>query len=157
VHALALRMLGDAGTAEETVQDVFEQLFRSGHALRHQSSLSTWLHTVALNRCRDTLRSRSFQRARDLEPLTAGLRDHSSDPANELEQRDRGTKLQCALDTLPAEMREVVVLRFASGMSYDEIASVLGCATGTVASKLHRALARLGAQLRSTGFAEEPL
>ena len=155
VHAFALRVLRDAGTAEETVQDVFEQLFRSGSGLRHDSSLSTWLHSVALNRCRDTLRRKSFRVAMDVQPLTDDMRDHRSDPHLELVRRDREAGLQCALETLPADMREVIALRFASGLSYDEIATVLGCATGTVASKLHRALARLGAQLRSAGFAED--
>ncbi len=156
MHAFALRILGDAGAAEETVQDVFDQLFRSGNAIRHGSSLSTWLHTVALNRCRDTLRKKSFRVAMNVHPLTDDMRDDRINPHVELERRDLDAGLHCALAALPPEMREVIVLRFGSGLSYDEIAGVLGCATGTVASKLHRALARLGAQLRSAGFAEDP-
>lgn len=155
VHASALGILGDAGAAEEVVQDAFDQLFRTGQSLRHDCTLSTWLHTVAINRCRDTLRRSSFRLTMRVQPLSVDMPDHLPDPHESLEERDRDARLHVALETLPSDMREVIALRFASGLSYIEIADVLGCATGTVASKLHRALARLGAQLRAAGFAEE--
>lgn len=155
VHACALRVLGNSATAEEIVQDVFSKLFRDGHAFRQESSLGTWLYAVTLNRCRNVLRRASFRAAVDAKPLVIDLPDESPDPHQLLEQRDRQERLRKAMGRLPEEMREVVALRFASGLSYDEIAEIIGCASGTVASRLHRAVHRLGAELRAAGLTRE--
>ena len=70
-------------------------------------------------------------------------------------QRERDARVRCALEALSSDLREVIALRFASGLSYPEIAAILGCAEGTVASRLHRGLVRLGAHLRASGFTPE--
>ena|SRR5687767_9392874 len=155
LHACALRILGDDGAAEEVVQDAFSKLFRSVATLRSDARLSTWLHAVAVNRCRDLLRRASFRRALHVQPLADDMRDHLPDPHQSLETRERDARLRCALDGLQPDLREVIALRFASGLSYLEIADVLGCAEGTVASRLHRALVRLGASLTASGFTRE--
>ena len=155
LHACALRILGDSGTVEEVVQDTFDQLFRSARTLRRDSRLSTWLHAVLVNRCRDTLRRSSFRLAMHVQPLAVDMPDHSTDAHQTLVERERDARVQCSLESLSSDLREVIALRFASGLTYPEIAAVLGCAEGTVASRLHRALLRLGAQLRATGFTRE--
>lgn len=155
LHACALRILGDTGTAEEVVQDAFTQLFRKAATLRRDSRLSTWLYAVVVNRCRDTLRRSSFHLAMDVQPLTVDMPAPSIDPHAAIAQQERDARVRCALEKLSPDLREVVALRFASGLSYPEIADVLGCAEGTVASRLHRALVRLGAQLREVGFTRE--
>lgn len=153
--ACAHRVVGDAGAAEEIVQDAFDQLFRTGGALRHECTLGTWLYTVALNRCRDTLRRASFAAVMNVQPLDLDMPDRSPDPHQLAEQSERDVRLQSALDALPSDMREVIALRFASGLSYREIADVQRCAEGTVASRLHRALERLGTSLQAGGFTRE--
>lgn len=155
LHACAFRILGDVGAAEEVVQDAFARLFRSGGSLRHDATIATWLHAVAVNRCRDTLRRSSFAHAMNVQPLVADMPDQTPDAHATVEQHERDARLGEALSTLPAELREVIALRFASDLSYTDIAEVLGCATGTVASRLHRALARLGSALRAAGFSPE--
>jgi RNA polymerase sigma-70 factor (ECF subfamily) len=155
VYACALRMLGDAATAEDVVQDVFTMLLQHGHSFRNESALGTWLYAVTLNRCRNMLRRSSFRAASEAQPLKSDLRDNSPDPQQLLEQRERQDRLGDAIGQLSDDMREVVVLRFASGLSYEEIAEVIGCASGTVASRLHRALHRLGATLRAAGLTRE--
>lgn len=155
LHACALRMLGDPGSAEEVVQDTFDQLFRSARALRRDSRLATWLHAVLVNRCRDILRRSSFRLAMRVQPLAVDMADPSSDAHQALVERERDARVQCALQAISPDLREVIALRFASGLSYPEIAASLGCREGTVASRLHRALVRLGAQLRATGFTRE--
>ena len=155
LHACALRILGDSGTAEEVVQDTFDQLFRSACNLRRDSRLSTWLHAVMVNRCRDTLRRSSFHLAMHVQPLATDMPDQSTDAHQSLVKRERDARIQCALDALSSDFREVIALRFALGLSYPEMAVILGCAEGTVASRLHRALVRLGAQLRAGGFTQE--
>ena len=155
VYACALRMLGDTATAEEVVQDVFTKLLRDGQSFRHESALGTWLYAVTLNRCRNVLRQASFRAASDAQPLATELRDESPDPHQLLEQRERRDRLRHAIAQLSEDMREVIVLRFASGLSYDEMAEIIGCASGTVASRLHRALHRLGVTLRAAGLTRE--
>ena len=81
--------------------------------------------------------------------------DHSPTPHERAERLDRDERLGRALGTLPADMREVIALRYASGLSYQEIAALQGCAEGTVASRLHRALERLGATLEASGVTRE--
>ena len=155
LHACALRILGDEGATEEVVQDAFDQLFRRARQLRRESLMSTWLHAVVVNRCRDTMRRSSFRQAMNVQPLAPDMPDLSPDAHHAVVQRDRDARLRCALDALSSDYREVIALRFASGLSYPEIATVLGCAEGTVASRLHRALVRLGTQLRASGFTRE--
>jgi RNA polymerase sigma-70 factor (ECF subfamily) len=155
LYACAFRVLGDAGAAEEIVQDAFDQLFRRGAELRRESALSTWLYSVALNRCRDTLRRPSFSNTRSVQPLDPDMPDRSPNTHELAERRDRDERLRSALSTLSADMREVIALRFASGLSYQEIAALQGCAEGTVASRLHRALERLGTSLQALGFTRE--
>jgi RNA polymerase sigma-70 factor, ECF subfamily len=155
VHACALRMLGDTATADEVVQDVFTRLLRDGHSFRHESALGTWLYAVTLNQCRNILRRPSFRALADAQRLESTLPDRAPDPHQLLEQQERQERLRLAMAQLSADMREVIVLRFASGLSYEEIADVLGCASGTVASRLHRALHRLGATLRAAGLTRE--
>ena len=155
VYACAYRVLGDAGTAEEIVQDVFDRLFRRGGELRRDGALTTWLYAVALNRCRDTLRRSSSVLATRVQPLDPDMPDRSPDPHELAEQSERDARVRDALGALPAEMREVIALRFASGLSYQEIATLQGCAEGTIASRLHRALERLGRNLEAAGFTRE--
>jgi RNA polymerase sigma-70 factor (ECF subfamily) len=148
-------MLGDVEAAEEVVQDVFSRLLRDRATFRHESALGTWLYAVTLNRCRNVLRRSSFRMSANAQPLAPELRDDAPDPHQLVEQQDRQSRLGVALGAIPDDMREVIVLRFASGLSYEEIADVVGCATGTVASRLHRALHRLGTELRAAGLTRE--
>jgi RNA polymerase sigma-70 factor (ECF subfamily) len=157
LYACALRMLGDAGAAEEIVQDAFATLVRTGSQFRHGSSIGTWLYTVTMNRCRDARRRAAFGAAAVTAPVDDTMPDAGPGPLELTQARDREERLRAAIARLPDEMREVIVLRFASGRSYEEIAQLVGCATGTIASRIHRALQRLGDELRATGLTRESL
>jgi RNA polymerase sigma factor (sigma-70 family) len=157
LYACAFRMVGDAGLAEEIVQDVFATLARTGSQFREASALGTWLYAVTLNRCRSALRRMQTQRDSGTDPLLATVPDDTPGPHERLLARDRGDRLRAAVARLPDEMREVIVLRFVGGKSYDEIAELVGCAHGTIASRIHRALRRLGDDLRATGLTPESL
>jgi RNA polymerase sigma-70 factor, ECF subfamily len=127
LYATALRILGDAQTAEEVVQDVFMQLFRGGSPFREESALSTWLFSVTLNRCRDRLRTASFLQNQTTVPVSEVIEDAAPTPGEMAERADRDERLQRALAEVAPEMKEILVLRFAAGLSYDAIAEVLGC------------------------------
>lgn len=157
LHALACRMLGDASLAEEVVQDVFAAMARGGATFRRDASLVTWLHAIAVNRCRSIRRRRSFAATRDAEELDITHADPADGPHDHLETQERNAKLTRAVSGLPADLREVIVLRFVGGRTYDEIAQIHGCAPGTVASRLHRALRRLADELGVSGLTRESI
>lgn len=156
LQAYAYRMTGDAAAAEEITHDVFLSLLRSSDSLRHDSRLSTWLYRVVVNRCRDWLR----RETRELAPPVAGTdtyADPSPGPEAAVQNEQASRHLAAAVGKLPAEYREAITLRFAAGLQYHEIAAVLGCPPGSVASRIHRALERLGAILSEQGLTRESL
>lgn len=142
-HALALQMLGNADDATDVVQDaIVKALGKRGGYNASTGPLAPWFLRVVRNRCIDLIRRRR--------PSDTGI-DILSEPGPgpqellELSQRDR--ELHAALASLPAEQRQVIVLRDYMDLSYAEIAEVLDVPQGTVMSKLHRARLALRKEL----------
>jgi RNA polymerase sigma-70 factor (ECF subfamily) len=158
VHACALRMTNDGQAAQEIVHDVFLAMLREAAAFRFEASLATWLYRVALNRCRDLARKNSRRVLPvALDTVEADVMDEAPGPLEAVVTSERAARLDAVLAELPGEMREVIALRFAAGLSYDDIAETLGCPTGSVASRLHRALRRVGERLEALGLTPETL
>lgn len=149
IWTLILYSLGDAQQAQDVQQTVFFKVFRGLGGFRFESSLFTWIYRIARNECGNHRRRRPARHV-PLESIL-GSRDEidpnprADGPAGRAE-RDR--ILEQAVMRLPFKMREVVVLKYKEGLSYDEISRALGCAPGTVASRLNRALAELEERLR---------
>lgn len=153
LYHLAHRLLGDHEEALDATQEVFLRVFRGLPSFRGQATLRTWIWGIALNVCRTRLGSaqRRLQRNRtslltldgegDECPLP--LPDPSPGPEQFAYGRELRNALERALAALSAEHREVVVLRDVQGLEYEEMAAVLGCALGTVKSRLGRARAAL--------------
>lgn len=156
VFACAMRMTEDAAAAEEITHDVFLALIRTAPRFRGDASPATWLHRATMNRCRDHLRTRRRSR-------TVGLNTVHHAIAGELrsdlrvQNRERDDILAAAVAQLPDDLREVVILRFGAGLSYDEIAALMHSPKGSVASRLHRAVRRLGELLRTRGVERETI
>lgn len=149
VHSVVFFTCGDGNQAEDLVQTVFLKAFRAMPGFRFESSLGTWLISIAINEARN-VRARSRPPGVPLEALLGSgdeIDARSVLPDEFYAQGQRQTILQQAVLELSPKLREVVVLRFVEGLSYDEISDVLGCASGTVASRLHRALAELQSKL----------
>jgi RNA polymerase sigma-70 factor (ECF subfamily) len=149
VYNLALYSIGDPAQAQDVLQAVFLKVFRGLAAFRFESSLATWIYRIAHNECREHHR----RRRAPFVPLEAVLGStHEVDPRpnshDQQARRERDLVIQRAVMQLPFKMREVVVLKYVEGLSYDDMARVLGCAPGTVASRLNRALAELEERLR---------
>ncbi len=149
VYNLALYSIGDSAQAQDVLQAVFLKVFRGLAAFRFESSLATWIYRIAHNECRDHHRRRKAP----FVPLEAvlGSTDEVDPQPSSHEQharRERDLIIQRAVMQLPFKMREVVVLKYVEGLSYEDMARVLGCAPGTVASRLNRALAELEERLR---------
>ena len=136
-YALAFRLTGNEDDACDVLQDAYLRAYRSLKRFRGDAAFSTWVYRLVVNCCLDH-RRRSWRLIPIADDLLAVLRapGDSLDRMLHTEMRDR---VRGAVDKLPPDLRMVVVLRYTEGLSYDEIAEVLGCATGTVASRLNRA------------------
>jgi RNA polymerase sigma-70 factor (ECF subfamily) len=148
VYNLAFYSLGEALWAEDVLQTVFLKIYRGLPRFRYEAGLSTWIYRITLNECKNQLRRRGPRQVRLDEILGS---DEDVDPralpdADHLD-RERREVVQEALLQLSPKLRGAVVLKYIEGLSYEEIARVLDCAPGTVASRLNRALAELEARL----------
>jgi RNA polymerase sigma-70 factor (ECF subfamily) len=133
VYRLVYRLSGDPAMAEECVQETFIRVYKHLRSFEGRSSLSTWIHSVATKVTLTALRKVTRLRETELtEAVSAGLRAPRSDVA--LRHR-----LHRAIDTLPEEMRVVLVMHDIEGYKHREIAEILGVPAGTARSRLSRA------------------
>lgn len=148
------RFTGDWAAAEDVVQEVFLGLPERIGSFRGDSSLAAWLYRVALNRAID-LRRRAVRRpVARLDQLPddelEGARRPLSGAPQEPEPRERdprAAEVQAALLTLSPKLRAIAVLRHVEGLSYEQLAEVLGVSLGTVKSRLSRAHEALAKRL----------
>ena len=152
VYRLALRQLGSREDAEDAAQEVFLKAYTGLASFRGDSKLSVWLYRITGNVCTDILRRRretvSLSQENDEgEPLELELPDERFDPVALTERKDLRERIGAALNALPPEAREILLLRELGGASYDEIAETLGLDLGTVKSRIFRARKKLCALL----------
>jgi RNA polymerase sigma-70 factor (sigma-E family) len=141
---LAVLIVGDLSTAEDVVQDAFEQLHRRWRTLRKQSSALDYARSAVLNGSRSVIRRRSV--ARRFEARLVTPRRPAADTAVLFEQR---TELIEAFRALSARQREVLALRYYVDMSVADVAVTLHVSEGTVRSTASRGLDALARILPS--------
>jgi RNA polymerase sigma-70 factor (ECF subfamily) len=138
VYSVALRYCGDAAAAQDIAQDTFVKLFSTVAGFRGDSTFEAWLYRMVVNNCFDHKR-----RTRRLTPLLsdvlAALRTPDVSVLDEVLRSEMSAHVKSVVESLAPDQRMVIVLRYTQGLSYDEIAEILGCASGTVASRLNRA------------------
>ncbi len=144
VYRFALRMSGSASIAEDVTQDVFIALMRDAHQYDPaRGSVSTYLYGMTRNRVLRRLeRDRAFvamPEADDDEGYTDERMIAADDPLADLTRNEVIEAVRQAILALPPHYREVVILCNLHEMNYEEAAAVIGCAIGTVRSRLHRA------------------
>ena len=162
VYRFALHMTGDAATADDVTQDVFLAVMRdAGRYERGRSTVVAWLCGIARNHARRRLerdkRLVQFDLDDDAAPIDIGA--VPADPLADLTKAEGLEALRRAVLSLPLRYREAVVACDLQELSYLEAAEALGCAVGTVRSRLHRGRAllasKLGATVRGTATARE--
>ena len=139
VYRLAYRLAGDDDLARDFTQDTFVRAFDRLGDFRGESSLSTWLHTIALSVSLNGLRKVKRIRGREVEmdeELAGHARHWGAEP-------DLKVRLQRAIDALPEGYRTVFVMHDVEGYTHEEIAAALGVQPGTSKAQLFRARARL--------------
>ena len=150
------RFVGDRETAEDIVQETFLRAFRKRKEYRAIANFSTWLFTIAGNLAKSELRRRKrwrlFSIDRDEESDTGmDLPDVSALPDKVAESSLADVQIQQAIGSLPANYRQVILLRDVQGMSYQEIAEIVDCPVGTVKSRVNRARLKLQQKLKNEG------
>ena len=147
VYGLAMRMLRDAGAAEEVAQDTFFNIWRrAGSYDAPRGSVTTWLFGIARNRAIDELRKRRraadrVQNGVDLSNKPAETRD--SDPAEYAAVLHEGRRVREAIGDLRPEQRQVVALAYFGGMTHTQISRELGQPLGTVKTRMRLAIKKL--------------
>ena len=150
---LCERLLGDVEEARDAAQETFLKAFRKAGSFQPRGQVSTWLYRIAVNHCLNRLRRRRLVRfirfapPDDPEAPAPALDppDPGADPAAALAARRRWQATRAALGRLPDGQRAVVVLAKFEGLSYRQIARVLGITEGAVESRLFRAMRNLEA------------
>ena len=137
-------MLNDQESAEDALQEVFLGLWQGSGDFRSHSKAQTWLYRIAYHRAISILRKRKNQVPYD--DLYGSLSEQDLDLA--ADQSVQNDRLRAALNVLPEKQKAVVLLAFVEEMSYTEIAEVMRVPSGTVKSRMSRALKLLGVKLK---------
>src|SRR4029078_7831811 len=155
LYSLALRMLGDAGDAQDALQDVFLQIWsRAGTYDPEQSSVFSWTVLLTRSRVIDRLRARG-RRSRVVVASTEDAPSADADAstaesaADTAEKNDEAARVRYVLNNLPSEQREVIELAFFEHLSHHEIAARLGQPLGTVKARIRRGLLKLRERLNN--------
>ncbi|HKV37895.1 MAG TPA: sigma-70 family RNA polymerase sigma factor [Blastocatellia bacterium] len=146
VYSMALHFCGNEATATDITQQVFLKVLSGISQFRRDAELTTWLYRIVANTCVDEHRSR-----RKLVPLSEGIEVRNlaayRNEEERIYRRQIAASVKEAIAGLRPKLRLPILLRYVEGLSYDEIARVLDCSKGTVASRLNRGHKALAAKL----------
>lgn len=151
VYGMVYGMVRNREDARDITQEAFVKAYRSIHSFRLESSFYTWIYKIAMNQAIDFLRKRKRRKASGFDEGIAtrdgdgGIADahNSESPRKALERKQLYAAIMDALERLPEDQRQVVLLRELEGLSYREIAEVVGIPEGTVMSRLFYARKKL--------------
>ena len=155
IQGAIYRVVGSDEDARDLAQEAFLKAYRALGSFRREARFSSWLYQIALNLCRDRLRRRRGKTFVSLDDTEAGDPERSKSPdasAHELlETRDLARLVAREIEDLAPEQREVIVLKEYQGLTFAEIAEVLGVPLSTVKTRLYRGLNQLRRGLERQG------
>jgi len=162
LYTFFVRVLGDRAKAEDLAQETFLRIVKGSAAWEHRARFHTWLYTIARNLCIDAARRDRFRRAESLDtqegeegPRIDAVPSGSAGPDRQADSARLRPLLRRALLALPAEQREVFVLREQAGLPFKEIAELVGANENTVKSRMRYALSGLRKALAEVGVTAE--
>jgi RNA polymerase sigma-70 factor (ECF subfamily) len=156
IYALAYRTIGREEDARDVCQETFLRAFRALPGFRGQAKFSSWLYRIALNLCRDWMRrerrARLVQPPEDVDLMELAVAAEPSESIEELVSRkDQARVVERAMATLSEEQRTAIVLKEYHGLTFQEIADVVGCPLSTVKTRLYQGLTVLRRELAKGG------
>lgn len=148
LYRFLLRQLRDPALADELFQDVWQRVVAARHGWTPEAPFGTWLYRIAHNRMTDHWRSLRHRPAapEDADQRAARIPDPDT-PERSLSEFEQRRQLQLALDALPPEQREVLLLRLEQELTLEEIGAITGVGRETVKSRLRYAMDKLRARL----------
>lgn len=157
IYNLTYRMLNNAEEAEDAAQEAFIRAYANLHRYDVNRSFKTWLFSIASNHCIDIIRRRRLTLLSIDEPLPPHPNLTSVQPMPEQSaiEGERSEWVETLLDTLPADYRAAVVLRYWYDMSYAEIAEALSTTESAIKSRLFRARQKLAESIEAMGLPAE--
>jgi RNA polymerase sigma-70 factor (ECF subfamily) len=155
IYALAYRTIGREEDARDVCQETFLRAFRALPGFRGQAKFSSWLYRIALNLCRDWIRRERrtgfVQPPEDGELMDLMASDEPSESIEDLIGRnDQIRAIERAMALLPDEQRTAIVLKEYHGLTFQEIADLVGCPLSTVKTRLYQGLSVLRRELART-------
>lgn len=144
LHGFVTHLVGDRDTADDVVQEVFVRVLLRAHERDPNIRFAVWLFCVARRVALDLIRRRRIQdRVMNFVKRGFGRAFETMSPSTAVEMSEFEIALRGALEAIPEDQREVFLLREREGLSYEEIAEVVGVPAKTVSTRLTRARARL--------------
>jgi len=157
ISAYVYRMVGNYESALDLTQEIFIKVYNSLERYRSEFKFSTWIYKIAHNAAVDHLR-RTSTREQSLVVGSEGdqfdlpIESKRLSPEQESEQRERRVEIETVVRALPANYRELIVLRHSQDLSYEEIVDVTGLPLGTVKNRLFRAREMMRQQFVEKGI-----
>ena len=159
IERLIGRMVRDTDLVQDIAQETFLRAYRALHQFRGDAQFYTWLYRIAVNTAkkalldmkRDPTVSESSLQSSDDEDETSRPRNepiNEETPETVLAAQEIAAAVNAAMDALPEDLRQAVTLREIEGLSYEEIATAMGCPIGTVRSRIFRAREAISARVK---------
>lgn len=160
IQRLVARMVRDPEQVEDIAQETFIRAYRALPQFRGESAFYTWLYRIAVNTAKKTLMDMkrdpvvtesALASSRSESNETSSLENELSTaetPEAVLASREIAQTVNAAIESLPEDLRQAIVLREIEGLAYEEIASVMNCPIGTVRSRIFRAREAIAQRLR---------
>lgn len=158
VFNTAFRLMGNYDDALDLAQETFIRSFKSIGTYENKSKFSTWLYSITSNLSKNRWKSKQIRNVNKTSSISHTdysddeegivLISKAPDPREKASGKEKIKFLEDVLAELPFEKKQVFVLRFIQGLSYEEIAQILACSIGTVKSKINRLREELKEQLK---------
>ena len=148
-YTTACRMLGDAETANDIAQESFLAAHQGLRHFRFGSKFSSWLTSIVLNKCRDHLRSR--RTTVGIDEIAEIRETRRRDPEQEAIAGESADALQKALNCLPPDYREAIILKHIEELDYQSISEILGVSIAALKVRTHRGREMLKGLLERSG------
>jgi RNA polymerase sigma-70 factor, ECF subfamily len=157
ISAYVYRMVGNYESALDLTQEIFIKIYNSLDKYRAEFKFSTWIYKIAHNSAVDHLRrtatrEQSIVNGTEDDQYEIPIESGRLTPEQESERKERRTEIEAVVRTLPANYRELIILRHSQDLTYEEIVEVTGLPLGTVKNRLFRAREMMRQQFLDKGI-----